>query len=226
MTFGLPAKEEAFGVYMQPQSLRSVFVAMCFLLIALQPFALETAWAAPDPTEQFRPFLDKVTALLADPSLKKSSKKEQCQRVIVVVRERFDFREMSKRVLGRHWRTLSEGEQAQFEELFTQLLQYAYVGKIDEYSGQKVEFTQQRIKGERAEVQTLLVDANRTIPVSYILQLHGDQWMAYDVVVEGVSLVRNYMEQFQQIISKDGYSQLVEQIKSKINQLEQQYKQV
>ncbi|MGD9948452.1 MAG: phospholipid-binding protein MlaC [Desulfobulbus sp.] len=182
--------------------------------------------ATPDPTEQFRPFLDKVTALLADPALKKLSQKEQCQRVIVVVRERFDFQEMSKRVLGRYWSTLSATEQSQFEELFTQLLQYAYVGKIDEYSGQKVEFGQQRIRGERAEVRTLLVDNNRTIPVSYILQLKGGQWMAYDVVVEGVSLIRNYMEQFQQIISKDGYSQLVDQIKNKISQLEQQYKSV
>jgi phospholipid transport system substrate-binding protein len=184
---------------------------------------LATSWAVPDPTEQFRPFLDRVTALLADPSLKRLPKTEQSKRVITVVRERFDFREMSKRVLGRHWRQLSVSEQADFESLFTQLLQYAYVGKIDEYSGQKVVFTLQRIKGDRAEVQTQLIDNNRTIPVSYILSLQGEEWMAYDVVVEGVSLIRNYMEQFQQILSREGYSGLVDQIKQKIEQLEQQY---
>lgn len=214
------------GVYMQFCFLRKILVIVSFLFVSLAPLYVGSALATPDPTEQFRPFLDKVTALLADPALKKLSQKEQCQRVIVVVRERFDFQEMSKRVLGRYWSTLSATEQSQFEELFTQLLQYAYVGKIDEYSGQKVEFGQQRIRGERAEVRTLLVDNNRTIPVSYILQLKGGQWMAYDVVVEGVSLIRNYMEQFQQIISKDGYSQLVDQIKNKISQLEQQYKSV
>lgn len=207
-------------------SLQRIIVFACFLLVTLGPLQSGNAFGAPDPTEQFRPFIKKVLDVLADPELKKLSKHDQCQQVIVVVRERFDFREMSKRVLGRHWRTLSTDQQSQFEELFTQLLQYAYVGKIEEYTGQKVEFTQQRIRGERAEVQTLLVDTNRTIPVSYILQLEGGQWMAYDVVVEGVSLIRNYMEQFQQIISKDGYPQLVEQIRNKINQLEQQYKQV
>lgn len=181
------------------------------------------SWATPDPTEQFRPFLDKVTALLADPSLKQLPKNEQSQRVIAVVRERFDFREMSKRVLGRQWRQLSPPEQKDFEILFTELLQYAYVGKIDEYSGQKIVFLQQRIKGDRAEVQTQLVEPNRTIPVSYILILQGEQWMAYDVVVEGVSLIRNYMEQFQQILTREGYSGLVKQIKQKIEQLEQQY---
>lgn len=185
---------------------------------------VSSALAAADPTEQMRPFLNKVTTLLADPSLKQASRPEQCRRMIVVVRERFDFQEMSKRVLGKQWRELSAQEQAHFEDLFTQLLQYAYVGKIDEYAGQKIEFAQQRIKGDRAEVQTLLVDNQRTIPISYILLLKGEEWMAYDIVVEGVSLVRNYMEQFQQILSKEGYPALLDQIKSKISQLEQQVK--
>jgi len=176
--------------------------------------------ASPDPTEQLRPFLNKVTATLADPGLKALPKHEQSRRVIAVVRERFDFREMSKRVIGQQWRSLSEMEQGEFESLFTQLLQYAYVGKIDEYSGQQVQFTQQRIKGERAEVQTLLVDKDKSIPVFYIMLLRGDQWMAYDVVVEGVSLVRNYMEQFSEILRKDGYPGLVKQIEQKIDELE------
>jgi phospholipid transport system substrate-binding protein len=176
--------------------------------------------ASPDPTEQLRPFLNKVTATLADPGLKALPKHEQSRRVIAVVRERFDFREMSKRVIGQQWRSLSEMEQGEFESLFTQLLQYAYVGKIDEYSGQQVQFTQQRIKGERAEVQTLLVDKDKSIPVFYIMLLRGDQWMAYDVVVEGVSLIRNYMEQFSEILRKAGSPGLVKQIEQKIAELE------
>lgn len=176
--------------------------------------------ATPDPTEQFRPFIDKVTKTLADPSLKTLPKQEKSRRVINVVREHFDFREMSKRVIGQQWRGLSADEQGEFESLFTQLLQYAYVGKIDDYTGQQVQFTQQRIKGDRAEVQTLLVDKDKSIPVAYIMLLKGEQWMAYDVVVEGVSLIRNYMEQFNEILRKDGYSGLVTQIKQKIVELE------
>ncbi len=180
------------------------------------------ASATPDPTEQFQPFLKKVTAILVDPALKALPKKEQGQKIISVVREHFDFHEMSKRVLGQQWRELNAQEQKDFEDLFTQLLQYAYIGKIDDYSGQAVEFTHQRIKGERAEVQTLLVDKGKTIPVSYIMLLRGDQWMAYDVVIEGVSLVRNYMEQFKEILTKDGYAGLVKQIKEKIAQVEKE----
>lgn len=178
-----------------------------------------------DPTEQFRPFLKKVTDILIDPQLKALPKSEQGRRIITVVREHFDFGEMSKRVLGQQWRQLNDQQQKEFEDLFTQLLQYAYIGKIDDYSGQPVEFTQQRIKGDRAEVQTLLVDKGKSIPVSYIMLLKGNQWMAYDVVIEGVSLVRNYMEQFKEILTKDGYAGLLQQIRDKIAQIEKEQKQ-
>lgn len=207
---------------MQRRNLLSLVIFYVVLNVAGLFFLQPEANAAPDPTEQLRPFLKKVTDTLADPKLKALPKKEQGQRVISVVRERFDFREMSKRVIGQQWRGLSASDQAEFEELFTQLLQYAYVEKIDDYSGQQVEFTQQRIKGERAEVQTLLVDKHKSIPVSYIMLMRQDQWMIYDVVVEGVSLIRNYMEQFQEILRKDGYPGLVKQVKDKIVQLEKE----
>ena len=199
-----------------------VFCAgLLFLLIVLG--SRSDATAAPDPTEQLRPFLAKVTATLSDPGLKRMTKQQQCDRMIGVIRERFDFQEMSKRVLGLQWRNLADKEQQEFELLFTQLLQYAYVGKVDDYSGQQVQFIQQRVRGDRAEVQTQLVDRNKSIPISYIMLLRNDQWMVYDVVAEGVSLVRNYMEQFGEILRKDGYPGLVKQLKEKIAELEKNF---
>jgi phospholipid transport system substrate-binding protein len=209
---------------MQTKNLTFSFIVSVLFSFITVFFTQPAVSAAPDPTEQFRPFLKKITETLADPGLKTIPKPEQSQRIIGIVSEHFDFREMSKRVIGQQWRNLSEKEQGEFEQLFTQLLQYAYVEKIDEYSGQQVQFTQQRIKGERAEVQTLLVDKDKSIPVFYIMLLRGDQWMAYDVVVEGVSLVRNYMEQFSEILRKDGYSGLVKQIEQKIAELEKSIK--
>jgi len=209
---------------MLKDKLKAIFIFALYFIILMMFFSQSSASATPDPTDQMRPFLKKVTDALADPALKTVPKKEQGQRIIKIVRERFDFQEMSKRVLGHQWRNLNDKEKGEFEDVFTQLLQYAYIGKIDEYAGQKIEFTQQRIKGDRAEVQTLLVDKAKSIPVSYIMLLRGEQWMAYDVVVEGVSLVRNYMEQFQEIIRKDGYAGLVKQIEEKIDHIEKENK--
>lgn len=176
----------------------------------------------PDPTEQLRPYADKVVAILTDPELQGAEhKKERYERLLKAAEELLDFPEMSKRVLGRTWRDLTPAEQQKFTALFAKLLEHAYLGRVDEYSNQKVIFKDQRIKGERAQVITDFVDADKVFSVSYIMMLKGDKWMVYDVVVEGVSLVRNYMEQFNDIIRKEGYASLVKQVEEKIAELEQ-----
>lgn len=177
--------------------------------------------AAPDPTEQLRPFVEKIVGILTDPALQGQEKNiPRREKVMSVAHERFDFEEMSKRVLGSQWRQLTTAEQKDFIELFTKLLEHAYIGKIEDYSKQKVEFKGQRIKDGRAQVETELVDKEVVLPVSYIMILKGSEWMAYDIVVEGVSLIRNYMEQFREIIRKDGYASLVKQIEDKVHELE------
>jgi phospholipid transport system substrate-binding protein len=210
------------GMMMRAKVLLFVLFSVGVLMLSALLAGQVVAATMPDPTEQMRPFVKKVTDTLSDPELKKLSKKEQLQRLVNIARERFDFKEMSKRVLGQQWRQLDQQQQDEFEHLFTKLLQHAYVGKIDEYAGQKVEFVQQRIRDDRAEVQTLLVDKGRSIPISYVMLLRENQWMAYDVVVEGVSLIRNYMEQFKEILHREGYSGLVKQLEEKIVEIEKE----
>jgi phospholipid transport system substrate-binding protein len=184
------------------------------------PVAVATA-TVPDPTEQLRPFVDKIVTILTDVKLQGDEKcTERRQQVMKIAHERFDFFEMSKRVLGSQWRKLSENEQQEFADLFTTLLEHAYIGKIEDYSKQKVEFKDQRIKDDRAEVRTDLIDKDVVIPVSYIMILKNQDWMVYDIIVEGVSLVRNYMEQFKEILRKDGYASLLAQLKDKVDELE------
>ena len=175
----------------------------------------------PDPSEQLKPFIDKIVAILTDPELQGD---EACaqrrQRVMAAANERFDFFEMSKRVLGTQWRKLSSADQKQFVGLFKTLLEHAYIGKIEDYSKQKVVFKDQLVRNDRAQVETDLIDKDVVIPVSYIMILKNNEWMVYDIVVEGVSLVRNYMEQFKEIIRKDGYPSLLKQMQDKIKELE------
>lgn len=198
-------------------SFSSLLFCCAFVSMLCQPVSV---LAVQDPIEQLRPFLKKVTETLSDPELYTLPRKEQSQILVELVRERFDFHEMSRRVLGPQWRNISVEQQEQFVALFTQLLQYAYVDRIDDYSGQEVEFVGQRIRGDRAEVQTVLVEKDQTYNVSYIMQLQQNRWMAYDIVAEGVSLVRNYMEQFREILRRYGYDGLVKQLEEKIDELE------
>jgi len=192
-------------------------IFLCLGSISAANAAQQTA----DPTEQLRPFIEKLQSILTDPDLQgKKMRIQRREKVMASASEHFDFREMSKRVLGKTWRTLSADEQTYFANLFTSLLEHAYLSKIEDYSKQKVEFKKQHIKGQRAQVTTTLTDRNGTITVSYIMILKNDVWKVYDIVVEGVSLVRNYMSQFKGILRKEGYASLLKQVENKVTELD------
>lgn len=166
--------------------------------------------SSPDPLEQLRPHVEKIISILKD-----DKEPDKIDRIMVVAQQRFDFKEMAKRVLGKNWRKLSSTERDEFVGLFTELLKYAYVSQMTKYSDQQVEFGKQRIKGKRAQVETMVIDGPREVQVSYIMLLRGDQWKVYDIVVEGVSLIRNYLEQFRGILKSYDYSELTRLIKQK-----------
>jgi phospholipid transport system substrate-binding protein len=196
-------------------------VAVAMILLCWQGSALA---APPDPTEQLKPFIENIVKQLKSKEFREDTTCSQCRQIIVLASEHFDFREMSKRVMGKQWRTLSPEQRDQFVALFTKLLQYAYIGQVGDYVDRKIEFKKQRIKGTRAEVQTLLVDKDKTIPVSYIMMLKGEKWMVYDIVVEGVSLIRNYMEQIRSVLKDEKFAGLIKLLEEKISTLENQKK--
>ena len=127
----------------------------------------------------------------------------------------FDFREMSQRVLGRTWHTITSEQQDYFVSQMTKLLENVYVGKLESYTGQTIDFVEERIKGNRAQVTTLIENEGVKLPVHYIMQKTGSKWMVYDINIEGVSLIRNYMEQFRSILRQNDYEGLIKIIEDK-----------
>jgi phospholipid transport system substrate-binding protein len=202
--------------------LNAFAVMACGMMLCLESISFAHAGQTLDPTEQLRPFVDKLVSILTDPDLQGEEKSlTRREKALKAASERIDFKEMSKRVLGKTWRQLNLDEKNDFIALFTQLVEHAYIGKIEGYSKQKIEFTDQRTKGKRAQVNTHIIYTDNVISVSYIMLLKEGKWMVYDIVVEGVSLVRNYMEQFKEIIRKEGYASLLTQVEDKITELEQ-----
>jgi phospholipid transport system substrate-binding protein len=195
------------------------------ILFLLGTILTADATELPDPTEQFRPFVEKLRTILTDSDLQGEEKNVQRrEKAMVVVAEHFDYQEMSKRVLGKTWRKLNANEQEYFASLFTRLLESTYLTKIEGYSKQEVIFKRQRLKGNRAQIITNILDNNSVVVVSYILLLKNGVWRVYDVVVEGVSLVRNYREQFRGILRKDSYGVLLKQVETKVAGLEADYR--
>ena len=176
--------------------------------------------AAPDPVEQVKPVIAEITTMLTKEDYKKLPREEQFAKFLALAEKRFDFDEMSKRVLGPQWNSLSAEQKELFNERFAHLLGYTYMDRIDTYAGEEIQYETPRIRGERAEVRTTIQFKNGSVPIFYIMQLKGSEWMAYDLVVENISLVRNYMEQLRSILQKNGFDGLIKQINDKISQLQ------
>jgi phospholipid transport system substrate-binding protein len=175
------------------------------------------AASAGAPTEQLRGTVDRVLAILQDPSLKPQAKQnERRGQLRQVIFARFDFPEMAQRSLGAEWRRRTPAEQQEFTRLFTDLLRDNYVGTIESYNGEKVGYNRESQDQNTAEVQTVLTASNSTnYSLNYRLHLVGKDWKVYDVVIEGISLVNNYRAQFSRFLAKSSYEDLVRTLKEK-----------
>ena len=169
------------------------------------------------PTDQVRGSIDSILKIVTDPELKKEAKTaERRKRIRQVVNQIFDFTEISQRSLGRHWQARTPAERDQFVQLFGDLLENAYITKIESYSGEKIEYPGDVIEGDLAVVKTRIITKQGTeIPVDYRMLLNNGRWAVYDVSVEGISLIGNYRTQFNAVIQRSGYPDLVAKLKAK-----------
>jgi phospholipid transport system substrate-binding protein len=199
------------------------------IILAVLLFSASMAMAAADPEGTIRPILDQLIGIIQSPEMKGAEHKaERRAKIMEEVRKGFDFREMSKRVLGRPWRGLDEKERSHFVDLMTQLLENVYIGRFEDEEEQAgkytVKYNGERVNGDRAQVATEVSDGQRSFPIYYILSRKNGMWMVYDVNIEGVSLIRNYQEQFRSILRTDKYEGLVETIEKKIASFEEEKK--
>jgi phospholipid transport system substrate-binding protein len=177
--------------------------------------------AAGVPTDQLKGAVERVLKTLDDPTLKGEARLAE-RRVAVrkIANEIFDFGEIAKRSMARHWQPLSEAQRNEFVGLFAELLERSYISKIETYGGEKIQYSSERADGDFATVSTRIVTKNGTeVPVDYRMIKRADRWLVYDVSIEGVSLVSNYRTQFNKIIQTTSYNELVSKLRNKQDEL-------
>ncbi|MDP3595599.1 MAG: ABC transporter substrate-binding protein [Nitrospirota bacterium] len=189
----------------------------CLLLlgaVAIQPAVAGGA------TEAMKGTIDEVLRIIQDKDLKQPGKSEERrQRLERAVGDRFDYPEMSRRALGAPWNTLSEKDKQEFVSLFQTLLTNSYSDKVETYSGEGVQYINERTEKDFAEVRTKVLTGKTEIPLDYRLLNKGVEWRVYDVVVDGVSLVSNYRGHFTKILRSSGYADLVDQLRKKSDKI-------
>jgi phospholipid transport system substrate-binding protein len=174
------------------------------------------AYAA-TPKETVETGVNKVLKTLSDPAFKAQSKDQQITTISTEIESVFDFEELSKRTLGREWKNFSAEQQTEFVKLFKELLQGVYADRLLAYSDQKVIYDKElMLKEGRAEVQSYLQtsDGNK-IPLFYRMTNTSGSWKVYDIVIEGVSMVKNYRTQFKEILSNGSPDKLLEILREK-----------
>ena len=183
------------------------------LFLAIPSFVM-----AGEPTDRIKVVSDKIIAIIFDDSLKTPEmKSKRDQMVFEIVDGLFTWEEFSRRALARHWGKRTEDEKKTFISLFRQLVERTYMAKAGQYSGGKVIFLGEKVEGDYCNVSTqVLTSAGTQIPVDYRMIKKDGVWWVYDVYIEGVSLVSNYRTQFNDILIKSSFEDLLNRLKEKI----------
>jgi phospholipid transport system substrate-binding protein len=176
---------------------------------------------AAEPKDEIKATTDHILAVLRDKELAGDAHRgERRRRIRVEMDARFDWVAVARGCLGRHWSKRSPAQQEEFVNVFGPFLKRTYTEKFETYYGdlEKVEYLGQRVIENYASVKVVLTTKEQvTHPVEYRLEKAGQagDWRIYDVLIEGVSLIKNYRDQFDDIIAKSSYEKLLEDIKGK-----------
>jgi phospholipid transport system substrate-binding protein len=172
---------------------------------------------AGEPTQQITQTTDKILSVLSNPDLKAPDKAlERKKQFSQALDERFDWEELSRRSLARHWTERTPQEKKDFVPLYRDLLERTYLEKVDDYSGEAVRYEGETLDGEYATVKVKIqAKGKREIPVEYRMLKKGTAWRVYDITIEGVSLVNNYRQQFSSILQKSTFQEVLQRLREK-----------
>lgn len=188
------------------------------LLLPLLILGIVAPCLAGELTDQMRQTTDKLLSVLNDPTLKDSQKTDENERLIrKTLDERFDWEEMARRSLTKYWAQRTEEEKQEFVRLYADMVKRTFMDKVvRSYEGEKVVYEGEKVEKDYGTLNVQFVTKKNTnTPVEYRLSKKGDEWLIYDVSIEGISLVNSYRAQFDSIMIKVSYANLVKILKDK-----------
>jgi len=193
--------------------MKRVLFTLAILLLLLYPVHVN----AGVPLDTIERHVNKVLDVLRSPALEGEGNKEVKEKKIeAIADEMFDYVALSKLTLGRSWRQFSGGQRKEFVNLYREILGKAYMDRILAYTDEKVVFDKESMFSKnKAEVQTRVITKSAEIPIAYKLYLKDGQWKVYDVVIEGISLIKNYRTQFREILINNSPEEVLKILRDK-----------
>lgn len=192
-----------------------------FLCLIIAGLALP-AWAD-TPSATLKRDVDSILTVLQEPDYKNPATRLPLrQKIEERINSIFDFHEFSARTVGNSWSSFTPDQQQRFDKAFADLLLTTYLDKINGYNGEKIQYNGENLsqKGDRAEVQTVVtLGDGKRVPVSYRMMLKNGKWVVYDVIIENISLIKNYRSQFTEVLVKGTPDQLIERVLARVTEL-------
>ena len=159
--------------------------------------------------------LDTVFVVLQNNDLEEHAK---CDLVEEIVTPMFDFRRMAKLSLGRkYWPDLSREDQEKFTNLFLKRLRQSYLNKLMVYTDEKIIYDSPVAVKKKVHVPTHLISKSKKISMLYKLYPSNNTWKIYDVEIQGVSIIRSYRAQFNEIMQKGTFDDLLRKMEKPVN---------
>jgi phospholipid transport system substrate-binding protein len=184
-------------------------IGLAFITLFFAPSRL----FAGEPSTQLSATINEFVNILVNTPVAELRTKGLPARAQELVFSRFDFSEMTKRSLGRHWNALAPADQREFVSAFTQKLLVAYGRTVRTSGEERIQFQNEVINGNDAKVKTKVVSSGDELAIDYHLHAIDGQWKVYDMVIDHVSIVGNYRAQFDRVIAKSSVKELLQKMK-------------
>lgn len=172
----------------------------------------------PDPLVEVKTSVAQAVAILHNSQLSVEQRRRELR---ALAEHRLDLPKMAKGSLGRHWNDLTQAERDQFVPLFTAFIEDAYLSQIQNYEKLEMDASKEtRLDANHVNIAGSVIQPGEDVlPITFMLERIGDEWMVYDVAVEDVSMVENYRAQFDRVIRSQGMPQLLASLRRKQSQL-------
>lgn len=206
--------------------MKRVIVLLAILLCLTA--SLVYAQPATQAQKSLETAVNRILAAIRNPDYKNPSTRPRLRNQIEEeVYNIFDFGEFSARTVGPRWKTFTEPQKRSFSDAFAELLFNTYLNRITGYNGETVAYTGENVspQGDKVEVRTQIsMKDGRKIPVSYRMLDKDGRWKVYDVIIENISLVKNYRTQFHDILNSATPEELIDRVRAKASEIIEQGK--
>ncbi len=197
---------------MREWMMKVFFYVVCSLLLLNQSVTAHEKSAA---EEFLKTNLDAVFVVLQKKDLSQEAKNSKVEEIVTPM---FDFELMAKLSLGKkYWPGLSRDQKERFTELFIERLRRSYLDKLTAYTDEKVVYEPPVADNKKVHVPTQLISKGNKISMLYKLYSSNNSWKIYDIEIEGVSIIRSYRSQFNEILQKGTFDDLLKKMEKPDN---------